>query len=105
DAFQATFMVLARRASAVRPREALAAWLHGVARRVALKARAARARRSRQAGPPAAPLAEAAARQDPLAELSAREALDLFDAELGRLPEAYRLPLILCCLEGRTQDE
>src|SRR5262245_35071287 len=58
DAFQATFLVLAHKAATVRPREALAAWLHGVARRVALKARAARARRRREAPPQAAPLAD-----------------------------------------------
>src|SRR5207248_2280250 len=103
DAFQATFMVLARRAAAVHPREALAAWLHGVARRVALEARATRARRLREVGPPPVPRAEA--RPDPLAELSAREVRDLVDAELSRLPEVYRLPVILCCLEGLTQDE
>ncbi len=51
DAFQATFLVLAHKAGSVRPREALAAWLHGVARRVALKARSSRVRQFRQARP------------------------------------------------------
>src|SRR4051812_22237936 len=73
DAFQATFLVLARRAAVVQPREALAAWPHGVARRVALKARGARARRLREAGPLLGQLAEA--RPDPLDDLSARELL------------------------------
>jgi RNA polymerase sigma factor (sigma-70 family) len=104
DAFQAAFLVLARRAAAVRPREALAAWLHGVARRVALKARAAAARRrSRQpeglAGDPPG------RRPDPLDQLTAGELLAVIDEEVRRLPAAYRLPVVLCYLEGRTQEE
>ncbi len=102
DAFQATFLVLARKAAAVQPREALPAWLHGVARRVALKARVARIR-CHETGP----LLEAPAdgRADPLAELSARELLTIVDEEVQRLPERYRLPIILCCLEGQTLEE
>src|SRR5262249_14423065 len=42
---------------------------------------------------------------DPLDEITVRELLAIFDEEVGRLPERYRLPLILCCLEGRTQEE
>jgi RNA polymerase sigma factor (sigma-70 family) len=103
DAFQATFLVLARKADTVHPREALPAWLHGVARRVALKARAARIRRSCKARPLALPTADP--RPDPLAELSARELLALLDEEVRRLPEKYRLAVILCCLEGRSQEE
>jgi RNA polymerase sigma factor (sigma-70 family) len=103
DAFQATFLVLARRAHAIRRPGSLAAWLYGVAHRVALKARTARAQVPRHQ-----PLPRAHPRDphpDPLAELSARELLALLDAELQRLPEVYRLPLLLCCLEGRTQEE
>jgi RNA polymerase sigma factor (sigma-70 family) len=102
DAFQATFLVLARRAAAVRPAEALPAWLYGVARRVALKARATQARR-RAARPAGAPVADP--RPDPLAELSARELLRIVDEEVQRLPEAQRLPVLLCCLEGRSLEE
>jgi RNA polymerase sigma factor (sigma-70 family) len=104
DAFQAAFLVLARRAGAVRPRAALAAWLHGVAYRVALKARAAAARRhGREA--PADGLAPLDPSPDPLQRLTARELLDALDEELARLPQAYRGPVVLCCLEGRTQEE
>jgi RNA polymerase sigma factor (sigma-70 family) len=103
DAFQATFLVLARKAATVRPREALPAWLYGVARRVALKARTARARRSPEATLCAALPVDP--RPDPLARLSARELLAIVDEELQRLPEVYRLPVILCCLEGRSQEE
>jgi RNA polymerase sigma factor (sigma-70 family) len=103
DAFQATFLVLARKAATVARREALPAWLHGVARRVALKARSAQPRPLRDARPLAA--APADPRPDPLAEISGRELLMIIDEEMKRLPEAYRLPLILCCLEGRNLDE
>jgi RNA polymerase sigma factor (sigma-70 family) len=103
DAFQAAFLVLARKAGRVRPREALPAWLHGVARRVALKAQSARARHLPQSLPPASLPADP--RPDPLAELSARELLLIVDEEIQRLPEVYRLPVILCCLEGRSLEE
>ncbi len=102
DAFQAVFLVLARKAATVRPRGALAAWLHGVARRVALKARSARARR---AGVAPLPAASADPRPDPLAELSVRELLLIIDEELQRLAEVYRLPVVLCCLEGSSLEE
>ena len=103
DAFQAVFLVLARKAATVRPREALSAWLHGVAHRVALKARSTRARKLR-ARTPLAP-SPANASPDPLADLSARELLTIVDDEVRRLPQVYRLPVILCCLEGRSQEE
>src|SRR5262249_7411733 len=100
DAAQATFLVLARRAAAVRPPERLAAWLYGVARHLALKCRRADARRRRR---------EAAAvgrtSPDPLAEVSARDRLWLLDAEVARRPEASRLPVLLCGLEGLSQEE
>jgi RNA polymerase sigma factor (sigma-70 family) len=102
DAFQATFLVLARKAVTVQPGEVLPAWLHSVARRVALKARSARFRRH-ESGP--LPEATADGRPDPLAEISARELLSIIDEEIQRLPERYRLPVILCCLEGRSLEE
>jgi RNA polymerase sigma factor (sigma-70 family) len=104
DAFQATFLVLARKAGSVRPAGALAAWLHGVACRVALGARTTAARRRLREGT-APDLAPPDPHPDPLSELTAREALRTLDEEVERLPEAYRLPVVLCCLEGLSQEE
>jgi RNA polymerase sigma factor (sigma-70 family) len=103
DAFQAAFLILARKAARVHPREALPAWLHGVARRVALKAHAARTRQLRAARSLTALPADP--RPDPLAAMSARELLRIVDEEVQRLPEVYRLPVILCCLEGHSLEE
>jgi RNA polymerase sigma factor (sigma-70 family) len=102
DAFQATFLVLARKTATVRPPDALAAWLHGVACRVALAARTGAARHPLREAPDLAP---ADRRPDPLSELTAREALEILDEEVRRLPMTYRLPVILCCLEGLSQEE
>lgn len=100
DVFQATFVSLARHAARLRDRAALPAWLHQTARNIALTAVRARRRRDR---------AEAQARQggtgDVLDDLSSRELVAILDEEVARLPERYRLPLVLCCLEGRTQEE
>jgi RNA polymerase sigma factor (sigma-70 family) len=100
DAFQAVFLVLAQRAASLRRRQSVGAWLHGVAVRVAHKARVRAARRRRREG-------EAPERRptDPLAEISLREAHALLDEELLRLPESYRAPVLLCCLEGLARDE
>jgi len=99
DAFQATFLVLARNLAAVRDRNSLASWLHGVARRVALKAQTLGATRRRHEA--RAPVPSAA----PPDDLTWKELRAALDAELARLPEKWRLPLVLCYLEGRTQDE
>jgi RNA polymerase sigma factor (sigma-70 family) len=100
DVYQAVFLILARRAAAVRWQESVANWLYGVTYRVARRARAAAA--TRQAREARVPSRRAA---DPLAELSVREVQGIFDEELARLPETIRAPLVLCCLEGRTRDE
>src|SRR5688572_18491544 len=100
DALQATFLVLARRAGSVRQSESLASWLHGVARRVALRLRRADRRRTAREQAAAAPDAHAPA--DSLAWAEVRAGLD---EELGRLPVAYREVLVLCYLEGLTRDE
>jgi RNA polymerase sigma factor (sigma-70 family) len=100
DAFQATWLVLLRRAGAVRRPEALPAWLHRVACRVALRARAAVARRACREGP----LIEAPA---PVGfdEASWREVRAVLDEEIDALPLLQRQAVVLCCLQGRTQAE
>ncbi|MGH7224547.1 MAG: sigma-70 family RNA polymerase sigma factor, partial [Gemmataceae bacterium] len=99
DVFQATFLVLARKAATIRKPESLSCWLHGVAYRLAVKARTEAERRrlhERQVVPPI---------DSAETELSWREVRGLIDEELQRLPEKQRLPLVLCYLEGLTQDE
>jgi RNA polymerase sigma factor (sigma-70 family) len=101
DAFQATFLALARHARGFRRPTALPAWLHAVAVRTARHARAGRQRRRRieALAPPAG------VPTDPLAEVSGRELVAVINDELARLPEQYRLPLLLCGLEGLARDE
>jgi RNA polymerase sigma factor (sigma-70 family) len=98
DVCQATFLVLARKAAVVRRKDTVGAWLYSVARRVARKIGAAKARRRE------APLTELPG-LDTTAAVSWRDGLRVLDEELGRLPDSYRVPLVLCYLEGRTQDE
>jgi RNA polymerase sigma factor (sigma-70 family) len=100
DVFQATFLVLAKKAGAIRWRDSIAPWLYGVAYRLALKARAEAVRR-RQQERQAAKERTAATADD----LSWREAAAILEEELGRLPERYRAPLLLCCWEGKARDE
>lgn len=104
DAFQATFLVFARRASSIRSRQSLAAWLHGVARRVALKARLQTSRRrdaSQRLMDATAPMTG----PDTSEQAAEREATAVLDEELQGLPEKYRMPLILCYFQGRTYEE
>ncbi len=99
DAFQATFLVLAQKLGAVRKRDSLASWLHGVAHRIALKARSLNSIRRRHES--LIPISSTL----PPDDLTWKELRSVLDDELVRLPEKWRLPLILCYLEGRTQDE
>ena len=100
DCFQAVFLVLARKAASLTVPRSLGPWLHGVALRTALKARG-RATRQRQreektARPPAVEQAD---------ELVWRDLRPVLDAAVDRLPEKYREPFVLCCLEGATVVE
>jgi RNA polymerase sigma-70 factor (ECF subfamily) len=99
DAFQATFVVLARKAGAIRKQASLASWLYGVANRVSMKARVRLARCRQREREAAQPLASAAAQS------AWQELRPVLDEELGRLPDRYRAPLVLCYLEGKTRDE
>jgi RNA polymerase sigma factor (sigma-70 family) len=100
DVFQATFLVLASRATSIRNRESLGSWLYGVAQRQALKlaAEAARLRDVQRHVP-------VVQNSDPAAEVEACELRRLLDEELARLPEKYRTPFVLCCLAGKTHEE
>jgi RNA polymerase sigma factor (sigma-70 family) len=100
DVFQATFLVLAQRAGRIRRREAVGSWLCGVAYHLALKVRAAAIRRRNSEE-----RAEERIVADPLMDMTLRELHQVLLEELQHLPEKYRLPLILCYLEGRTQSE
>ncbi len=99
DVFQATFLVLARKAATIARRESVGSWLCGVARRVALDARDRSRRRQRHE------------RQVPVRTEPQGNSADLDDLrsllaeELGRLPEKYRAPLLLCYFEGKTHEE
>jgi len=100
DVFQATFLVLARKAASIRKREALGSWLHGVAHRLACKARVRAARRdSREV----TTTVEVEARSTD--DLTWRELRLVLHEEISRLPEKYRAPLLLCYWEGKTQEE
>jgi RNA polymerase sigma factor (sigma-70 family) len=103
DAFQATFLVLARKAANVRRPESLPSFLFGVALRLARKSRDTLRRRVVETRADAPEPADA--RPHPLDALSGRELLALLDAEVARLPEVYRLPLLLCLMQGRTVEE
>jgi RNA polymerase sigma factor (sigma-70 family) len=100
DAFQATFLVLAHRGGSVSRPGLLANWLYGVARRTALKARTSAARRRA-----AEQQVSTMTGTDPSDEAARRDLRLVLDDELSRLPERYRVPLVLCYLEGHTHEE
>jgi RNA polymerase sigma factor (sigma-70 family) len=98
DAFQATFLVLVRRGSAVLRVRSVGCWLYGVARRTALEARRAAARRRTKE-------ANAMTRRSTSAADERCDLRDVLDSEIERLPAKLRSPLLLCDLEGKTRKE
>ena len=100
DAFQATFLVLARRAISISRSEVLPAWLHRVAFRAALRIRGERVRRSAREVSDVETLAAMASPETSRAELNF-----VLDEEIARLPARHRAVFVLCCLEGKTGEE
>jgi RNA polymerase sigma factor (sigma-70 family) len=100
DAFQATFLVLAHKAGSVRPREAVGNWLYGVAYRTALKARTTAARRRRKERLAPVAVAPAVAAEEP-----ADDWRPLLDREVQALPDKYRVPVVLCELDGLPRKD
>ena len=99
DAFQATFLVLVRKADSIRRRDTIGPWLYGVAGRVARRARDRSIRRKRRE---VEVNAEILSTNRALAE--SPSVADIIQNEIARLPESLRGPLVLCCLEGLSYD-
>ena len=100
DAFQATFLVLVRKAATIRPRSMVGNWLYGVAYRAALRSRTAAYRknsREKTMSMPPEPVT--------MDESVWEDWLPLLDQELNALPQKYRLPIVLCDLQGKTRKE
>ena len=99
DAFQAAFLVLARKAAAIQRRPLLSAWLYGVAYKVAARLRGRVWKRQAREKPADLDALPAAAEGD------ARDLQPVVQEEVHRLPDKYRHPVILCYLEGKTHEE
>jgi RNA polymerase sigma factor (sigma-70 family) len=98
DAFQATFLVLVRKAGSIRGREALGGWLHRVAYRAAVQANRAAARRAREER-------EAAARRLSSRDPAREDRNSTLHAEIDRLPDALRQAVVLCDLQGLSREQ
>ncbi|GIW78589.1 MAG: hypothetical protein KatS3mg105_0396 [Gemmatales bacterium] len=99
DAFQAAFLILVQKAGSIKRRNSLGSWLYGVSYRIAVRAKTnAVKRRLRE---------KEASEMRPTKGFNScdREFRELVDEELQHLPDKYRAPIVLCCLEGRTIDE
>jgi RNA polymerase sigma factor (sigma-70 family) len=104
DAFQATFLTLSRKACTIRDRRVLAAWLYEVAYRIAVRARAGSVRRRQQEKEGMA-MTATTFRPDQENQAAWNELRPVLHDEINRLPEKYRVPVILSYLEGRTNEE
>jgi RNA polymerase sigma factor (sigma-70 family) len=100
DAFQAAFLILARKAGDIRERDSVGGWIYCVAQRVAMRARAVIHRRRELSAPLGDAHDEIARAHSPVERLCPS-----LEEELRRLPEPYRSAVVLCYLEGRTQNE
>jgi RNA polymerase sigma factor (sigma-70 family) len=100
DAFQAAFLVLARKAGSISRPEALGNWLYGVAYRTALEARTKDAKRRARERERAEK-----ATVDPSSAIVWSDIRAVLDSEVNRLPDKYRSPFVLCYMEGRTNEE
>jgi RNA polymerase sigma factor (sigma-70 family) len=105
DAFQATFIILVRKAGTIVRRESVGGWLYQVAYRTALKARSRSARRLVHERPVAEFPTEADRGWEADSDACRWDLRSVLDEELNRLPEKYRSPLVLCYLEGKTNQE
>jgi len=101
DAFQATFLVLVRKANTIKPKDVVGNWLYGVAYQTAVRARAIAAKRHGHE-------TNSAELAEPIAKINNQELCDilpLLDKKLNALPHKYRAPIVLCDLEGKTRKE
>jgi RNA polymerase sigma factor (sigma-70 family) len=99
DAFQATFLILVRKAGSIRRRDAVGPWLHGVARRVARRTKAVTGRQRFREGQ------GADMSSTPTPDPATREQIEALHEEVDRLNQKYRAPLVLCYFEGCTHAE
>ena len=104
DAFQVTFLVLARKASSLTVPGRLGPWLHGVARRTARKVDERRLRFDRLVRR-VGTSGRCAGAPEPVHDLDREQEAKVLHEEIERLPDRYRLPVVLCWLEGLTQQE